>query len=62
MKFASSQSKKIFVKDTLWIKEKTVYRDFGIEKKFFLKSSFGDEQKKKYSSFVLTISQIKFLN
>ena len=62
MKFASSQSKNIFVKDTLWIKEKTVYRDFGIEKKIFLKSSFGDKQKKKYASFVLTISQIKFWN
>ena len=62
MKFASSQSKKIFVKDTLWIKEKTVYRDFGIEKKISVKPSFGDKQKKKYSSFVLTISQIKFWN
>ena len=32
MKFASSH-KENFVKDTLWVKEKTVYRDFGIEKK-----------------------------
>ena len=52
-----------FVKDSLWIKEKTVYRDFGIEKKIFLKSSFGsDKKKQKYASFVLTISQIKFWN
>ena len=32
MKFASSH-KGNFVKDTLSVKEKTVYRDFGIEKK-----------------------------